>query len=304
VKRFASTSTFAVGLLAGSTALLPACGGDERPTAEPEVVLEEASVAASAIRSGEIDAQVDLDISAAKLSQSAGLRLEGPFRGQPGGTPQFDFDATLTEGSASGSSDTDFGLIAAADRAYFESGEKVYDVAPAAFKRYESLFNGTRGGEGGEGRGSAPGLNPASWFIDPSNEGTESIGDVEVVHVSGTADVEQLASDLSVFAAPLGLLQASELRGIGQTFDDATIDLYAGVEDRVPRRVELELRWNGRLEGGEPFQGVLGGSINLGEINQPQEIESPDTAHPLRGSVEDLPPQLSGLGEFLSFRLR
>jgi len=293
-----------VCLLAVSSALLAGCGDGESPTADPEVVLEEASVAASAIGSGEIDVQADLEISAGELSQSAGLSLEGTFTRQSGGPPQFDLEATLAQGSVSGPSEADFKLIAAATAAYLESGEKVYEVAPAAFERYESVFGVARGPGGGGSQGLAVNLDPAGWFINPSNEGTESIEDTDVVHVSGTADVEQLASELNAVAVPLGLAQTSEFSGIDQTFDEATIDLYAGAEDGVPRRVEVELRWNGRLEGGVPFQGVIDVLMSLSEIDQPQEIEAPEMAQPLRGSVEDLPPQLSGLGEFLSSRER
>lgn len=283
-----------------SAALLVSCGDDDDVTEDPQAVLEDASTALAGVSSGDLDAALSLDISADELSQGESVRLQGPFVRNAAEAPQLQFTVTLSQQIGDASlSPTEFTLSASGGAATLQVGDQTYEVAPGVVRRFEQLTTApqTTGGESG----TQTALDLSDWFIDPSNEGTEDIGGTEVDHISGPADLEQIAADLSPFVEGLGLDATSELDGLGKSLDEAEIDLYVGTEDQVPRRGELALRWSDRLEGGEPFDGAIDVSIDLSEIDQPQEITTPEGAQPLRQeSIDKLPAQLSGLGEFLA----
>ncbi|MGB2851429.1 MAG: hypothetical protein WBC01_07155 [Solirubrobacterales bacterium] len=285
-------------LLAISSVLLFGCGEEEHSTANPATVLEQASVAAKTIGSGTIDARAELQILADELSVSGRVELGGPFSRGSGRAPTFELAGVLASDAAEGgSSEAKFALTAAGGSAYLQSAGTSYRAAPQVVDRYVSLFEGGSGG--GKDAGS---LDLSSWLVEPTNEGVESIDGEELVHISGTADVAELGEQLGAVIDQLGLkASASELGEIERGFfEQATMDVYVAAEDMTPRRIELHLRWNGELEGGEPFDGAFDASLVIIELNEPQSIEVPQASQPLRGSVDELPPPLSGLGEYLA----
>lgn len=287
--------------LAAAATLLAACGGDESPATDPEAVLEEASITTGGITSGVLEAEAEMEILAGQRSVKETLALRGPFTRQPGEAPRFHLEGALsTAAVAGGREQADFALVAADDGAWLEFGGEAYEVAPEVRRRFEHTL--TEPGAGGDP--AAPAVDLGRWFTDPVGEGAEQIGGVETVHVSGTADVALLAEQLGAAAASVGLPRSgSELSEVSQDFfDGARIELWAGSENNVPQRIELELRWSSRLEGGEPFDGVIRISAMLSELGETQEVERPASAQPMRGSVNGLPHQLSGLGEFLAGR--
>lgn len=267
------------------TAPVVGCG-DERTEDEPIRVLEETFDQDQALRSGILEVSFELEISAAELSQAQTVSIEGPFTLEGGQAPRFHLDLDVSP--ETGGAAVEASAIAAGDAGYLEYEGRAYEIAPEVFRRWRGLL-------------SAGGIDPAGWFVEPSVEGGDDLGRTETVRISGAADIARLSADLRALADQAGLRPAGLSAG-PELFDEATVDVLISAEDHTLRRLQLRLRWEGRLEGGEPFDGMIDISLAIEAPNQPQRIIAPETSTPLREAVERLPNELTGLGEFLAGR--
>jgi hypothetical protein len=194
--------------------------------------------------------------------------------------PNFDLAVSM---QSSGEEDVEFGMIATADAGYIEFQGQGYEIDQAVFERLKSAT-------------PFAALDPTQWFASRSKEGREEIGGAGI-HASGKAKLARIAADLERATQQIGL--PSDLEGAQRSFTDATLDLFKGAEDGIPRRLDLRLTGKGQAEliG---WNTVIEFSMTLSDVNENQEIDAPEHAAPFNELVDKLPLQLSGLGEFLS----
>lgn len=278
--RFLSLSV--VALL--GTAVVAGCGGEGGAGEDPQSVLEQAFSEGNEVESGVLDASFELSFVTRDSELLETVGVSGPFEGSgEGRAPRFDLAVDYRREPGE---EQDFDLIAAEDAGYVGFEGESYTVDPAVSGRFK--------------RGAPlAGLDPERWFIDPSNEGTEDVEGTETIRISGTANVARLLPDVAEAAEEIGL-RPGDLAAPQEPFDEATIDAFIGADDRVLRRLDLSLAWDGELEGGEPSEAAIEFSLSFAEANEGQEIEGPEESRPIGELAERLPPELSGLGEFLS----
>ncbi len=260
------------------------CGEDEAADGDAGSVLEQTFSEGNRIESGRLNAGVEFTLATDDSEQAQSLGVRGPFdASERNSAPQFNLAVDYGPGDGA---DQELELIATADGGYMGFEGRSYAADPMVFRRF---------------RQGAPfaGLEPARWFIDPLNEGAEEVDGVETLHISGTANSERLLPDLEQAARRLGL-RPGDIEAPQGFFNEATIDLFTGVDDRILRRLDLHFAWNGELEGGEQFDSTLDVSLAIEDVDAAQEIEAPEKPNPISELMDRLPPELRGLGEFLS----
>jgi hypothetical protein len=261
--------------LVTAAAIIAGCGddsGDEDPATE--------------IESGVVDGSLELSLArrAGGQAQTGRISFSGPFEGEGGSElPNFDLAVSMQE---TGEDDVDFGMIATADAGYIEFQGQGYEIDQAVFERLRSATPFAT-------------LDPTQWFASRSKESREEIDGTETIHTSGKADVARIFPDLEQAARQIGL-KPGDLEASQRSFDDATLDVFTGVDDGILRRLDLRLAAHGSSEDIGRFNTVQEFSMTVSDVNEDQEIDAPEDPAPFTDLVDKLPLQLSGLGEFLS----
>lgn len=268
--------------------LVAGCGGEEAE--DPVTVLAEAFAGDHALESGVLDLRATLGITSTELKGREIISLSGPFAEGGNALPAFDLDLEVVEESEKRAFVFDGGVTAAAGAGYLAADGDSFRINEAVYDRLRAV--------------DLAALDPGDWVVEPSNVGSEEIEGTEVIHISGSADVLAIAADLSEVARQAGL----ETEGLDFSAEDLTsltgtaIDVYVGAEDRMLRQLDVELGWEGELEGGTPFESTMSAVASFSQVNEEQLIEAPDSALPLSAFADHAPTELSGLVEFLSGR--
>lgn len=285
----------ALGLAA---ALIAACGedSDSGSDADPQQLLEETFSANAEVESGVLDVSIDADVTGAQ-GGTLSAALSGPF--QSTGTnklPALDMNLDLSaEGVGTENVEFSGGLTVTEDGAFINVDGTDYAVDDQTFSSFKRLYSESAQSQQGSGEGAALlqqlGIDPSTWLTDVTNEGTEEVGGVETVHISGTADIAKIVEDFQSLAegvpgAAAGIDQ-QQLQQLEEAVRSVTVDVFTGADDRILRRLDLTFDLQDPASGQEISFSF---SIGISEINEPQEITAPENAKPL----EDLIP--GGLG--------
>jgi hypothetical protein len=257
------------------------CGSNGAADEDPEQLLRDAFSDSRMPRSGVLDGSLELSITTPGSQDSQTIVARGPFevRGDDR-APEFDLavDYPLA--------DEDLRLIATADGGFVTLDGASYRVNPSVVRRFEL--------------GAAlSAISPEGWFSDPSNQGAEEVAGTETIRIAAGVNEAALLSDLRAASERIGLWHGTELAPAA-SFEEATIEAFVEVEGRVLRRLEVHLAWDGELECEEPFDATLDLAVEIGEVNEEQEIEPPERVRSPSELPGRLPPELFGLGEFLS----
>jgi hypothetical protein len=298
-------------------AALAGCGDDDDASdVDPQEVLESTFNNESSISSG----NVDLSLSASAEGDEGGsfeASLSGPFQGDPDNPntlPQLDW--TLNVGGEGGGQSLEFeaGAVVTDDNAYVEYGGKAYEVGSERFQKAKQQLESQAERTGGEvgfseafrqgceesvrqqgGDPSTCDFDVSGWLANQTSEGTEEVEDVETNHVSGDVNVEQALNDIGGIAAGLPEAQSAQFdfNNLGQlstAVEEASFDVYSGVDDDLLRRLEFSLAIDPSAisAGAEvPVSSVnLDFSLTLIDVNEEQTIEAPSDARPI-GELRD-----------------
>jgi hypothetical protein len=307
--------------------LLPAtvagCGGDGGGGGEdPNQVLDETFKNPEQISSGVLDLTLD---GSAGSQGSLSAKLSGPFQGisDTSHIPQLDLTGSLDAQGAGQSINVGGGLTITSDNAYVTYKGQAYEVGAQAFKQLQSGYaqanaqnqqqqNGQsftqaceQAVEQGGGDTSVCDIDFANWLLNVTNEGSESVGGTDVIHVSGDANVNQIISDISRVAEELPGASAqsfspSQLSQLEPAVKSATIDVYSGVDDKVLRKLDFDLTLDlSALAAGAviPISTVdVTFSIAFSDVNSTQTVTAPENPKPISGlGTGDLGP-LGSLG--------
>lgn len=281
----AVVASLGAGLVAG-------CGGDDEGGDEdPQQVLDETFSNDQAINSGVFD--LSLGISAeGDEGGSFDASLGGPFQGDENATgefPQFDLTASLTGEGGGESIDFEGGLIATSDQAFVSYQDNTYEVPQELFDQIKQLSEQAAAqSEERQSQDSSAvferlGIDPSGWVTEPTNEGNEDVEGTDTIHIHADADIPAIVEDFQSAVEQSGAGAASQLppdalQQLEDAVDEASIDVYTGAEDRILRRLALNL-------GVTPPEGESGVtsadvefSLTFSEVNEDQTIEAPSDA--------------------------
>jgi hypothetical protein len=310
----------AVLLVLAAVAGLSACGGGGASSAgtDPTALVKETFGAGHPIRSGVLDATLDVELDGLpSFTAPINLHLGGPFQSRPNGSlPDFALDLDLTTGARPITVGTVFtggaGYLTIEGRA-FDLGKDLYAAVREGYAKARS--DASQGSTGAAGSLKALGIDPLRWLADPQSEGREDIGGTPTEHVTAAVDVDRLLQDVSVLlsrasgvasagAAAAGALvpaslSADQRRRIADSVSSATMDVWTGEKDRTLRKLLLDVRIdvppNLRAGAGGLKAGRITFSVTIGQLNTDQKIARPAGARPI-GELRAALRQLGLLG--------
>ncbi len=288
-------TTLLTGAVALAALLPAACGGGG--DADPQTVLEETFSSGNSVDSGLLELSIDAEASGAG-GGALQAALNGPFQSRADDQlPLIDFEVSLMV-SADQSIDFEGGLLVTEEAAFVTVDGQDYALDDQTFATFSDLFAQSAQGQAQQGEeGSALfdtlGINPETWLNDVSNDGTEEIDGVETIHISGEADVAQIAADAQR-VDPTGDAGAANSSELTQSVNSARIDVFTGAEDKILRRLVLDLDLDDPGNSGESLKLSL--AIGFSDVGQPQSFEAPGDAKPLDDLVPGGIGAIGGLG--------
>ncbi len=305
--------------------VLAACGGDDADDGDAAAILDETFGAGKDVKSGRLDLSFRLDAKGLQnVNGPVGLRLSGPFQSSgQSQLPQFDFQASLDAGgqqlSAGAVSTGEKGFVKFQDQAYALSDE-LYEQFKKGYAE-QAKCSEERGEEGVSFR--SLGIDPGAWLKEPQVAGTEDVGGTETTHITATVDVPRLLEDANRILGRTDTrqtdpcadeqpqegeperegsrqLSAEDRKQIADAVKDARVDVWTGEEDRIMRRINVNLRFEvpeaSRQRAGGLESGTLRFDLTIGALNEKQDIKTPANARPLEELVQSLGGQVPGLG--------
>lgn len=297
----AVVALLAAGLVAAG------CGGDSGGDEDPQQVLDETFNGKHDVTSGVID--VSLSGSAeGKESGSGEATISGPFQaGQNGELPQLDLTASAKLDGGGQNIDVSGGIANTADDAFLSYEDKAYRVPAefvAAFQQgYENAQK--KADKGGDKNADnlldQYGVEPQNWLTNLTNEGDADVEGTNTTHIHGDADVAKMVEDLQSVAEQAGgdvsidPLTDKDVKQIEDAVDEASIDVYSGADDRILRKLDVNLALTSPQSESSDVDSVDASfSITLADVNEDQDIEAPSDVQSFDdlGSALGLPPGL------------
>lgn len=288
------------------------CGGNDE---DPATVLSETfGGGGEPANSGNLSLSLE-GTADGEISGSASASLSGPFQtdpANPDSVPQLDWTGSLQADANGMTIGVQGGLIVTADNAYIEYGGKTYELGTAAFSQLQAQMaaQAAQAATAGEGEG----LDPAAtfeqacaeaiaaqggdgaqcdfdfntWITNLANDGTEDVDGTETIHISGDFNVEQMLTDIVGLGASVQGVTAEgitpeliqgQLGPIVNTVEEASFDVYSGVDDKVLRKIDLTIKLDLSGIPMTPGQQVdsltLNISASIGDLNSAQTIAAP-----------------------------
>ncbi|MCL4287422.1 MAG: hypothetical protein KJ006_07235 [Thermoleophilia bacterium] len=298
-------ATIALVLVAGlaAVAVLPGCGGGDEAGADPRQILDDALGGEGGVDSGVLDIELDVAASgegAGEMPIDLSAELGGPFQSNgPGELPSVDFELSASVDAGGMPLDLDGGLTLTGDGAWVGFEDAEYQLDDATFRELEAAYeqSAAEREDGPQGSLEQLGIDPRDWVTDLANEGTEDLDGDEVVHVSGTADVPKLVSDLSDVARRTGqatALDDADLDLLAGTVGAATIDVYATSGEHALRQIDVGLKLADPSGGPGELDVAL--SVGIADPGGEQDISPPEDARPLSELLGRIPGGMPALG--------
>ncbi|HWI71611.1 MAG TPA: hypothetical protein VNT55_06630, partial [Baekduia sp.] len=273
--------------------VLASCGGSDNSSgagdgADASALLKDTFGAGHPIRSGRVDANLDVDLKGlASLATPLNLHLDGPFQSN-GGTKLPDFALGLD--LLGGDKPITIGAVFAHGGGYltiegqaFDLGSDLYKTFKTGYEKAKKDSASSSAAKGDDSTLSALGIAPIRWLKDPKNVGDEDIGGTQTKHVTAGVDVTKLLQDVSTLlgkaksvtsaggtatgtAVPTQLT-AQQRDAIAKAITSAAVDVWTGSKDHTLRKVAVHVQL---VNGGHViFQ------ITIAQLNQAQKISKP-----------------------------
>jgi hypothetical protein len=305
-----------LALLAALTLGAAACGsggGDKSSSAGAPTLLKETFGANHPIRSGRVDANLDVDLKGlANFSQPLSLHLSGPFQSNGGKTlPDFALDLDLQGGEKP----ITVGAVFAGGGGYLTIEGQAFDLGADLYKTFKTGYEKAKAASTAKNSDqsslSALGISPLRWLKDPKNVGTEDIAGTQTVHLASGVDVAKLLADISTLlgkakgvtaaggaatgtAVPTSLT-AQQRDLIAKSITSAKVDVWTGTKDHTLRKVAVDVQVDVpedlRAQAGNLQTGHVIFQATIAQLNQPQKIVKPADVRPiseLRSTLSDL----------------
>jgi hypothetical protein len=304
LRRFGLVLLLIAALVAATT--LVACGGDDEESGgDATQLLQETFSSGKKITSGNLDVKIDVDMKTAQGEQAITVGLKGPFQTTGDGKlPKFDLDLDVgIQGRT-----TTLGAISTGTAGYVEFQGQAYSLSPEVFNQFSQGFADEEKRDTNQTSLSALGIKPINWITDPTTDGTEDVMGVETEKITGQINLDALLGDVNkvlqrASSTQLGQsrqrikpLSPTTIEQIKIAVKEARIQINTGSDDKILRKIVLDIDVEipeiarPQLRGLESAKGSV--SIQIGDVNQPQDITAPANAKPL----DDLIQQFQGLG--------
>jgi hypothetical protein len=311
---------FAVlALVAVLTMGLAACGGSDDKSsgadADAPTLLKDTFGANHPIRSGRLDANLDVDLKGlAQITEPLSLHLNGPFQSNGGKTlPDFALGLDLQGGEKP----ITVGAVLAGGGGYLTIEGQAFDLGADLYKTFTTGYEKAKASASSKSVGddksslSALGISPLRWLKDPKNVGTEDIAGTQTVHLTSGVNVAKLLEDVSTLlgkakgvtsagsaatGTPVPTSLTAEQRDlITKSIKSAKVDVWTGVKDHTLRKVAVNVQVDVpeglRAKAGNLQTGHVIFQVTIGQLNQAQKIVKPANVRPiseLRSSLSEL----------------
>jgi hypothetical protein len=321
-RRFAVLALLVV-LVLGATA----CGGSDDKSsgagADAPTLLKDTFGANHPIRSGRLDANLDVDLKGlARITQPLSLHLNGPFQSNGGKTlPDFALGLDLQGAEKP----ITIGAMFAGGGGYLTIEGQAFDLGANLYKTfktgYEKAKASSKSANSNQASLSALGISPLRWLQDPKNAGTEDIAGTQTVHLTSGVNIAKLLEDVNTLlgkakdvtsagsaatgtAVPTAL-SAQQRDLITKSIKSAKVDVWTGAKDHTLRKVavnvQVEVPQELRAKAGNLQTGHVIFQVTIAQLNQAQKIVKPANVRPiaeLRSALSEL--GLLGAGESAS----
>jgi hypothetical protein len=312
-RRFAVLALLAVLAVVG----LAACGGDNDKSsganADAPTLLKDTFGANHPIRSGRLDANLDVDLKGlARITEPLSLHLNGPFQSNGGKTlPDFALGLDLQGGAKP----ITVGAVFADGGGYLTIEGQAFDLGAELYKTfktgYEKAKDSSKSKSDDQTSLSALGISPLRWLKDPKNVGTEDIAGTQTVHLASGVNVAKLLEDVSTLlgkakgvtsaggaatgTAVPNSLTAEQRDTITKSIKSAKVDVWTGAKDHTLRKVAVNVQVDVpkelRAKAGNLQTGHVIFQVTIAQLNQAQKIVKPANVQPigeLRSALTDL----------------
>jgi hypothetical protein len=286
-----------LALMLAGAATLSACGGEE----DVQAILEETFAGEDKeVDSGRV--ALGLRVTPTGGTPATGpiaARLEGPFAAseEEDGLPAFDLDLSLNAGPQAFTA----GVVSTGEAGFLRFQGGTFQLPEQVFAQFRQGYLQSR--ERSEQEEDGPqsfaslGIDPRGWLHDPQIVGEEEVGGAATTHIRADIDVAALLEDINRLlsqAGELGVAQPGQTpeqltdeqrRLLTQAVRSAQMDLWTGADDRILRRLRLEVDYVIPEEAREEARGLTNGQlaleITIADLGEDQEIEAPEGARPL-----------------------
>jgi hypothetical protein len=302
------------GLLLGAIVAalaLAACGsssGTSGSSGDAQSLIKQTFSTGHPVKSGVLTISLNLTPSGSStLSGPIGFSISGPFQSRgTGKLPASNFTVSISALGRRGQ----LGIVSTGTAGYVTLQGTAYRLPAADFQRLESGFAGVGGGSGQSGGGlAALGIDPQHWLSNPTIVGSGNVGGADTTHIRSGVNVSALLADINTFLAKAASssgsskipssIPAATQQQIAGAIKNATVDIWTGQNDKILRKVSLNLNVpvTGRvstLAGGMTSAGI-GFSLQYSNINRPQTISAPANVHPYSEFQTKLQSLVSGV---------
>ncbi|MDX6731828.1 MAG: hypothetical protein QOC54_1776 [Baekduia sp.] len=287
-------------------------GGSSSRGGDATALLKDTFGADHPIRSGRIDANLDVDLKGfAQLADPLSLHLTGPFQSNGGkNLPDFALQLDLQ----SGSRPISLGAVFAQGGAFLSIEGQSFDLGSDLYSTFKQSYEKAKaqtGSSAGVSSLAALSISPLRWLKDPKKQGGEDIAGTQTEHLSADVDVPHLLDDVSTLLSKAKnvtsaggsatgtqvptQLTADQRDAISRSITSAKFDLWTGQKDHTLRKVALDVQ----IAVPEDLQARAGGlktghvtfQLTLAQLNQAQKVAKPADAKPLselRSALQDL----------------
>ena len=113
---------------------------------------------------------------------------------------------------------------------------------------------------------------------EPEITGTDSADGVDVATISGTVDPDAVLADIATLSgAEVDDAAAQQLR---DALTDGEIEIWVGIEDRLPRRLRADVVLDGRIDAIDADGASLDLDLDLSDFDEAITIAEPANAQP------------------------
>lgn len=300
-----------LALLVAGVATLAACGEEQ----DVQAILEETFAGQKEIDSGRLALGFRLTPTGGEPATGPiSARLEGPFQAaeDDADVPAFDVQLTVNAGPQTFTA----GAVSTGDAGFLRFQGGTFQVPAPLFEQFaRSYVQARREAQQGGGQSfAALGVDPRAWLRDPRIVGEEEVAGADTTHIRSGIDVARLLEDINrllVRAGQLGVaeggqvpeqLTPEQIRLVTAAVRRAQMDLWTGEDDRILRRLRLEVDYQlpeeAREEAPEDARGLTSAraalELTLADLGEEQEIVAPQDARPLGELLGRLPEGSGG----------
>ena len=231
--------------------LVAGCGGGDDSV---DSLLKQTFAPEKSVKSGRLNVQLDADVQGIQgLNGPVRVRLSGPFQSAgKGEMPSFDFTLGLSAGGQSFNA----GGVSTGDKGYVRFQNQAYAVSDALFKTFKDRYLAAAK-PSSQKKGSTPtlgslGIDPRRWLTDAKKAGEENIAGTDTIHLTAGIDVGRLLDDVNRVLARASTatgakqvpqkLTDADRKKITDAVDSATVDVFTGKDDKLLRRLDVNVR--------------------------------------------------------------